>query len=172
MSVMSPELLIVESDVSEVYGTEYDRIYTVKSKLFPGEHIARAYTSNMVVKNGFVEFDVLKKTGFVRRVRKPFHFIMDDMLCVLKNNKHLARDSFGLNHELFALDWRFVVVLHFFNEEPCFFIVSRDLWLKEGFVGQENEELQVFYSIPDHCRLPVSAGPALAQGWIMECLGC
>lgn len=166
-----PELLICESPVSEVYGSEYDRIFTVRSKLFNKDFVARAYTSMLNVNpDGSLDLDINWKDGRKREVRKPFHFLKDGVLYAMKIFKHNRLDAFALNHELFALDWHTSVILHFFENEPFVFMASRGEWLSSSIPGQQNEELQVFMQVPDYRRLDMSVIPASGKEWAEHCV--
>ena len=167
----SPEFLICESPVSEVYGNDFDRIYNVRSKLFEKEFITRAYASKMDIDaQGNIAIDVEWKDGIKREIREPFHFIKGGVLYALKLNKHRVTDSFALNHELFALDWTSCVILHFFDDEPYIFISSREEWMALCVPGQQNEELQVFLNVPNFRRMPARLVPAGGKDWLEQCL--
>jgi len=167
-----PEFLVCESPVSEVYGSEYDRIYNVRSKLFDRDFVARAYTAklDLNVATGKIEFDVVWKDGNKREVRYPFHFLRCGVLYALKLNKHRATDAFALNHELFALEWDTCVIAHFIDDQPYLFIASREEWMASSVPGQQNEEVQVFMQAPDYRRMPKSMIPESGENWLDDCI--
>lgn len=165
------ELKVAESSVSEVYGSEYDRIYNVRSKVFCKDFVARAYTAKLDVNiDGSIDLDIVWKDGKKREVRRPFHFIANRTLFAMKIFKHNISDSFALNHELFALEWDTCVILHFFNEEPYIFVSSREEWMALCVPGQQNEELQVFLNVPDFRRMPASLIPEYGKSWLKQCV--
>ena len=165
-----PELLLAESDVSEVYDAPGSIVYNAYSKLFGSEHVVRAYASHMTLDaDGWIEFNLTRKQGSGNRIGKPFHWLNAGVLYALKRHKHKMSDSFGLNHELFALEWKECFVLHFIEEETCVFVSSRDEWLKDGRPGEQNQELQVFMEVPDYRRLSMEMLPQAALDWYGKC---
>ena len=176
--VFDPDLMIAESDASEVFDAPGSVVYNVRSKLYmpssklkDGHCVVRAYTSEMKVDgDGFIEFAIKWKRGKVQRIPAPYHLLTDGVLFAMKKNKQRDSNGFGLNHELFALEWESSVILHFFNGKPCIFIASREEWMAVGEPGQRNQELQVFMEVPDHRRLPTSMVPASGALWLAGCV--
>jgi len=168
---LEPDLMLVESAVSEVYDAPGSVVYNVLSKLDGQQYVTRAYTAEMGVRpDGFVEFDVVWKRGGKQYVAKPFHWLNDGVLYAFKRNKQRNSDAFALNHELFALEWDACVVLHFIDGEPFVFVASADEWLAASHIGQRNQELQVFLMTPDFRRLPARMMPAEGFSWMKRCL--
>jgi len=168
---LEQELFLVESPVSEVYDIPFGRSFHVKSKLFCQDFVVRAYASRMdVLPGGWVDFTIANKQGKSgRQVGRPFHLLRDGVLFAMKRFKHRKTDSFALNHELFALEWKASVLLHFMDGKPYLFIISREEWIAQGRCGHENEELQVFIEMPDHRRLTAAVIPWCAGDWMNEC---
>jgi len=172
-----PEFLIATTDVSEVYGTPHDKVFTARSKLFNKDVTTHAYVDQMSYKpdTGRVEFVVKwKQIGQYepksRKVRWPFHMLRNGGLFAFKRNKQRTDDGFGLNHELFTLDWDTSIILHFVGDTPYLFIASRDVWLNKGIATERNEELQVFLNVPDYEKLPTTRLPEMASDWLKACM--
>jgi len=169
-AMFADELMLCETDVSKVFDAPGSRVYNVTSSLFKQEVVARAYASAMnIMSDGTIEFIVVNKSGNpARRVGAPFHYLAGDVLCAFKRNKQRDSDSFALNHELFAIEWKTCIIFHFINNVPYIFMSSREEWLKAGKLGS-HEELQVFLEVPDYRRLDIKALPAHLDAWRAEC---
>ena len=172
-----PEFLIATTDVSEVYGTPHDKVLTARSKLFNKDVMTHAYVDQMDYEpnTGRIEFVVKWKAMGVhepksRKVRWPFHMLRNGRLFAFKRKKQRTDDGFGLNHELFTLDWDTSIILHFVGGAPYLFIASREAWLNEGNATERNEELQVFLSVPNYNKLPTSMLPDMASDWLKACM--
>jgi hypothetical protein len=166
-----PDLLLVQSDVSDVYDAPFSPNYNIQSKIDDSEHIVTAYTSDMRIDDGWVTFDIQSKKRKLRSVGRPYHFITPDgILLALKRHKHQVTDSFALNHELFALaNWHVSIILHFEDGGAYLFVATRDEWLETGFVSPLGEELQVSVRVPNHRMVPWSVLTGGWTWWIDEC---
>lgn len=169
----SPGLLHYETDAAEVYSSEFDVNFTIRSKVFDGNYVAKAYTRDLKIdSNGWITFVVQFKDGHIRQVKQPYHW-MDEynkVLYAFKRNKHWASNSFGLSHELFSLEWNAAVILHFIDNKPFIFTASRGEWEADTTIGQQGEELQIFMDAGNHRRLPISMIPSGGSIWLNHCL--
>lgn len=160
-----------ETDTVEISGMW--PALTARSKIFDAECTVRGYTPSVLANRaGWLNFEVLRYGKDKREVLKPFHFLFNKVLYAMKKNKMKTSDSFGLNHELFAedLEWDCSVVLHFIEDEPRLFIISKEEWKKFGTLpSQQSEELQVFIEMPDERSLPIAMIPKGGLGWLQEC---
>jgi hypothetical protein len=156
--------------VSKVFDAPGSIVYNVYSKLFGSEHVTRAYTSDMTVdQDGWIEFNLTRKQGSGNHIGRPFHWLHSGILFAMKRHKHKMSGSFGLNHELFAVEWQACCILHWCDEQPFVFMSGHDEWLKEGHAGEQKQELQVFLKVPDHRRLPLAVLPLPAVDWYGKC---
>ena len=166
--------LLCESDVSEVYDIPYSIKYEVVSGPFGTKHQVKAYARAVTVdKHGGIHLDIVRKTGSGRKVEPPFNVLVGNVLCAYKRYKHMASDSFALNHELFALEWNAAIIAHNINGVQHIFVASRDEWMKNGRAGHQNEELQVFMEVPDWRCISVPDLPVGddVRAWLARCAG-
>lgn len=173
MNALHEDLLILDTEVSKVYDALGGLTYNVYSKLFDKTVICKMYTDylSMSDDNGYISiYFKNKRSTDIHPVGRPYHFIKDKVLYVLKNNKQKTVNGFALNHELFALEWDVCFILHPHEKSESLFTCSKEQWLKEGFATQQNRELQVYMELPDYKGLPLTVVPDSGKKWLDEAL--
>jgi hypothetical protein len=173
MNALNEDLLIIDTEVSTVYDALGGLTYNVYSKLFDKTVICKMYTDclDLTSEDGYISIHFKNKRNTdVWPVGRPYHYLKDNVLYVLKNNKQKTINGFALNHELFALEWDVCFILHPHENSGSLFTCSKEQWLKEGFATQQNRELQVYMEIPNYKGLPLTVLPDGGKKWLILAL--
>jgi hypothetical protein len=110
-------------------------------------------------------------------VKYPYHYFHvspsdDVVLCAMKRFKLEKDNSLALNYELFLTnvwwEWKTCIILHMVNGVPFVFFSGRDVWLKEGKVGIEEREIQIFLNMERHQDVPLSLAAMVMDKPVVE----
>lgn len=172
---LNEDLLIQDTEDSKVYDIPFGFTYNVYSKIFDKTVVCKRYTKDIEIVDGWIAINFIhKKKEELNSIRRPYHFVKDNVLYVLKNRKQQTIDGFALNHELFSLNdennWDTCMILHPYNDSECIFSCSKKQWLEEGNATQQNQELQVYMKIEDYKRHQLNVIPDAGKEWLEEAL--
>jgi hypothetical protein len=174
---------LAESERTKVFDEPFGNYYRVEAKDFNGMtqlFRTKAFTKKLEHNEETGEIDMLIKGkargGWSREVGYPYNFIHNDVLFCYKRHQLNILSSFGLNFDLFAIDFALVVILNFNDGEGELHIASRDEWQQNGRLDESGEEVQLFLNVDKNRALPLPAAQVLlsderVQKWMNQCRG-
>lgn len=172
---------IVESERTKVFDEPFGNYYRVEANDFDGRtqiFDAKAYTEKLEHIEGTGEINMVVKGkahgGWSRNVSYPYNFIHNDVLFCFKRHQLNLSQEFGLNFDLFALDFALVVILNYHDGQGELHIASRDEWQKYGRIDTNGEEVQLFLTVENNRTLPLPAAKVLlmdarVKKWMKDC---
>ena len=142
----------------------------------------RAYTKSLIIDEILGRIDIIIESEQpnvgTRRILYPYHYLHNGrVLCSLKTQSMRMLDdedkrAFGMNYNLFDLNWTVCILLHRLESKLMAFVTSRAEW-DRGNLNAENREVQMFLRVPEERHIPVSmmkimVDPAIAL-WMNHC---
>ena len=177
--ITATQFPIRDGEMTTVYDVPYSNLYEVHATDFMGAKKVfetHAYTDKLLPNDGKIDMVIKGKKhgGFSRHAGYPYNFIHNDVLFSFKRHKFEMGNEFGVNFDLFALDFALVVVLNFNDDAGTLFIASRDEWTQNGRLDVNGEEVQVFLPVSNNRTLPLPAAQVLldnpdVQQWMRDC---